>query len=143
MRSFKYLGHVLSNKLENSSAFINHQISSAYAKWNEMKSVFLDKRIFLSTRIKFLEACVRSRLLYSVQAWQLGAKDMRKLETVWCGFLRRMVKGGYARRNAPKNKKDKSIPEEEIDYTYKLSNDDIMSITKTSGIKNFCDKQHL
>jgi len=143
VRSFKYLGHVLNNKLENSSAFINHQISSAYAKWNEMKSVFLDKRIFLSTRIKFLEACVRSRLLYSVQAWQLGAKDMRKLETVWCGFLRRMVKGGYARRNAPKNKKDKSIPEEEIDYAYKLSNDDIMSITKTSGIKNFCDKQHL
>ena len=137
VRSFKYLGHVLSNKLENSSAFINHQISSAYAKWNEMKSVFLDKRIFLSTRIKFLEACVRSRLLYSVQAWQLGAKDMRKLETVWCGFLRRMVKGGYARRNAPKNKKDKSIPEEEIDYAYKLSNDDIMSITKTSGIKIF------
>ena len=105
VRSFKYLGHVLSNELENSSAFINHQISSAYAKWNEMKSIFLDKRIFLSTRIKFLEACVRSRLLYSVQAWQLGAKDMRKLETVWCGFLRRMVKGGYARRNAPKNKK--------------------------------------
>ena len=42
------------------------------------------------------------------------------------------VKGGYARRNAPKNKKDKSIPEEEINYAYKLSNDDIMSITKTS-----------
>ena len=54
-----------------------------------------------------------------------------------------MVKGGYARHNAPKNKKDKSIPEEEIDYAYKLSNDDIMFITKTSGIKNFCDKQHL
>ena len=68
------------------SAFLNRQISSAYAKWNEMKSVFLDKRIFLSTRIKFLEACVRSRLLYSVQAWQLGAKDMQKLESVWCCF---------------------------------------------------------
>ena len=143
VRSFKYLGHVLCNKLDNSSAFINHQISSAYAKWNEMKSVFLDKRIFLSTRIKFLEACVRSRLLYSVQAWQLSAKDMRKLESVWSGFLRRMVKGGFSRHNAPKNKKDKSIPEEEIDYSYKLSNVDIMSITKTCGIKDFCDMQHL
>ena len=47
---------------------------------------FLDKRIFLSTLVKFLEACVRSRLLYSVQAWQQGAKNMQKLESVWCGF---------------------------------------------------------
>ena len=102
-----------------------------------MKSVFLDKRIFLSTRVKFLEACVRSRLLYSVQAWQLGAKDMQKLESVWCGFLRRMVKGGFSRRNAPKNKKDKSIPEEEIDWSYKLSNEKIREITKTNEIKLF------
>ena len=66
VRSFKYLGHVLCNDPSKSSAILIHQISSAYAKWNEMKSVFLDKRIFLSTRGKFLEACVRSRLLYSV-----------------------------------------------------------------------------
>ena len=43
MRSFKYLGHVLCNDPSKSSAFLVHQISSAYAKWNEMKSVFLDK----------------------------------------------------------------------------------------------------
>ena len=110
---------------------------------SEMKSVFLDKRIFLSTRIKFLEACVRSRLFYSVQAWQLGAKDMQKLEAVcWC-FLRRMVKGGFSRRNAPKYKKDKSIPEEEIGWSYKLSNEKIREIPKTNEIKLFCDMQHL
>ena len=68
MRSFKYLGHVLCNDPSKSSAFLIHQICSAYAKWNEMKSVFLDKMIFLSNRVKFLEACVRSRLLYFVQA---------------------------------------------------------------------------
>ena len=42
VRSFKYLGHVLCNDPSKSSAFLVHQISSAYAKWNEMKSVFLD-----------------------------------------------------------------------------------------------------
>ena len=89
VRRFKYLGHVLSNEVSNNaSAFLNHQISSAFSKWNEMKSVLLDKRIFLSTRVKLLEACVRSRLLYSVQAWQLNAKEMRKLESIWYGFLR-------------------------------------------------------
>ena len=104
-RSFKYLGHVLCNDPSKSSAFLVHQISSAYAKWNEMKSVFVDKRIFLSTGVKFLEACVRSCLLYSVQAWQLGAEEMRKLESVWYGFLRRLVKGGFSRKMLQKIKR--------------------------------------
>ena len=108
-----------------------------------MKSVFLDKRIFLSTRVKFIEACVRSRLLCHVQVWQLGVKGMQKLESVWCGFLKQLVKGGFSRRNAPKNKKDKSIPEEEIDCSYKLSNEKIRENTKTNEIKLFCDMQHL
>jgi len=143
VRSFKYLGHVLSNENSNTAAFINHQIASAFSKWNELKSVLLDKRIFLSTRVKFLEACVRSRLLYSVQAWQLSAKEMQKLESVWCSLLRRMVKGGFSRKNAPKNKKDKSIPVEEVDWSFKLSNSDIMRITKTTEIKHFFEIQHL
>ena len=57
--------------------------------------------------------------------------------------MRRLVKGGFSRQNAPKNKKDKSIPEEEIDWSYKLSNEAIREITKTTEIKHFCDMQHL
>ena len=51
VRQFKYLGHMLSNENISSSAFINHQIASAYSKWNELKSVLTDKRIFLTTRV--------------------------------------------------------------------------------------------
>ena len=68
---------------------------------------------------------------------------MQKLESVWSGFLRTLVKGGFIRKNAPKIKKDKSIPEEEIDWSFKLSNDDIRKITKTSEIKDSCEIQHL
>ena len=143
VRQFKYLGHMLSNETTTTSAFLNHQIASAYSKWNELKSILLDKRIFLSTRIKFLEACIRSRLLYSVQAWQLGAREMQKLESVWHGFLRRMVKGGFKRKNAPKDKNDNSIPPEEIDWSFLLSNEKIREITKTTEIKHFCHAQHL
>ena len=82
-------------------------------------------------------------MLYSVQAWQLGAEEMRKLELVRCGFLRRLVKGGFSRKNAPKNKKDQSIPEGEVDWSLKLSNEAIRKITKMTEIKNFCDIQHL
>ena len=112
VRQFKCLGHVLSNEKSNTSAFLTHQISSAYAKWNEMKNVLLDKRIHLSTRVRFLEACVRSRLLYSVQAWSLNAREMQKIESIWHGFLRRLVKGGFKRQNARKDKNDNSIPQE-------------------------------
>ena len=41
VRQFKYLGHVLSNEKSNTSAFLTHQISSACAKWNEMKNSIL------------------------------------------------------------------------------------------------------
>ena len=68
---------------------------------------------------------------------------MQKLESVWCGFLRRMVKGGFSRANAPMNKKDLSIPVEEIDWAYKFSNENIREITKSSCIKAFCEKEHL
>ena len=49
----------------------------------------------------------------------------------------------FLRRNAPKTKKDNSIPENEQDWAYKLSNEMIRKITRTTEIKTFCDKQHL
>ena len=58
-------------------------------------------------------------------------------------FLRRLVKGGFSRKNYPKNKKDQLIPEGKVDWSFKLSNEAIREITKTTEIKNFCDMQHL
>ena len=133
VRQFKYLGHVLSNEKSNTSAFLTHQISSAYAKWNEMKNVLLDKRIHLSTRVSF----------YMVQAWSLNAKEMQKIESIWHGFLRRFVKGGFKHQNGPKDKNDNSIPQEEINWAYKISNKRLTQITKTVGEKEICVKQHL
>ena len=43
----------------------------------------------MSSRIKILEACVRSRLLYSAQSWELTASELNKLETILHGFLRK------------------------------------------------------
>ena len=42
-----------------------------------------------------------------------------------------------------KIKRIKSIPEGEADWSFKLSNEAIREITKTTEIKNFCDMQHL
>ena len=63
---------------------------------------------------------------------------------VWCGFLRRLVKKVVSlEKNAPKNKKDKSIPEGEVELSFKFSNEAIREITKRTEIKNFYDMQHL
>ena len=101
VRTFKYLGHMITNNEDDPSHYLSFRISSAYQKWNELKHVFTDKRIYMSTRVKLLEACVRSRLLYSCQSWDLYASEIRKLESIWHGFLRRMVKHGFKRKNVP------------------------------------------
>ena len=101
VRTFRYLGHMITNNDDDPSHYLSFRISSAYQKWNELKNVFTDKRIFMSTRIKLLEACVRSRLLYSCQSWDLLASEVTKLESIWHSFLRRMVKKCFLKKERP------------------------------------------
>ena len=101
VRMFKYLGHVITNNDDDPSRYLTFRISSAFQKWNELKHVLTDKIFFMSTRIKILEARVRSRLLYSAQSWDLSASELRKLESIWHGFLRKMITNGFKRKNVP------------------------------------------
>ncbi len=150
VRTFKYLGHMIINNEEDPSHYLNFRISSAFQKWNELKHVLTDKRIIMSTRTKILEACIRSRLLYSVQAWELSANELRKIESIWHGFLRKMVRNGFKRKNVPPEyRKDfkrlkKSVPKpNDLDWSYVFSNVQLKQITKTSNIAHFCTTQHL
>ena len=144
VRQFKYLGHLLSN--EKTQNFLNHQIASAYAKWSEMKDIFLDQKIHLKIRVRYLEACVRSRLLYSVQSWHLSASDLNKIEIIWNGFLRRLVKGGFKRRDVPQNRIERQVRvenNEALDWAYQITNEHLKKITNTTSIKSFCQIQNL
>ena len=141
------------NSDEDPSLFLTFRISSAFQKWNELKHVLTDKRIFMKTRMKLLEACVRSRLCYSCQSWELSARELRKLETIWHSFLRKMVSNGFKRKNVPTEyikakkkakKSGQSIPEpDDLDWAYQYDNDTLRTITKTSNITSFCKIQHL
>ena len=70
----------------------------------------------MTTRTIILEACVRSRLLYSVQAWELYACELRNIESIWHNVLRKMVAHGFKRKNVPleylkqKRSKTKNTP---------------------------------
>ena len=82
VRTFKYLRYTIINDGEKTSCFLHARIEAAFQKWNELKHVLTDRRIRLSTRVRFLTTCVRSRLLYSIQAWSLTEKDLDTLEAV-------------------------------------------------------------
>ena len=84
VNTFKYFGHTIVNNDEDPSHFLTFRISSAFQKWTEVKHLLTDSRILIST------ACVRSRLLYSAQSWELSASEIIKIKSIWHDFLRKM-----------------------------------------------------
>ena len=90
-----------------------------------------------------------------MQDWELSAAEIKKIESIWHGFLRKMVTNGFKRKNVPKeylkarkkvrSKKSKQdIPKpDDLDWAFIFSNEQLKKITKTSNITNFCKTQHL
>ena len=93
---FCYLGHTIFNNNRNS---IDLRLAKATAKFPQLENVLCDSEIHLSIRKKFVEGCVRPRLTYATQSCRPSEIEIKKLESWWHGFLRRMVKGGF--RNKP------------------------------------------
>ena len=130
---FTYLGQVFTT--DNEKCFTEHRIARATAKFNELRNALCDSDIQMQTRRKVLEACVRSRLTYGLQACYPKEQEMKKLERCWSGFLRTMVKGGWKRKD----------PEEDGDqeYSFVYSNERIESIIRSDPLQNFIDAQYL
>ena len=82
-----FLGIMMINTDDNQSNFLNFRISSAYQKWNDLRHVLTDRRVKMTTRTQILEACIRSFLLYSVQAWELSSRELNKIESIWHNVL--------------------------------------------------------
>ena len=141
IREFCYLGFTIANKGAKSEQYLNDRISKAYQKWNELKMVLTDNNIRLKTRIKFLETCVRSRLLYSVQCWNLNLHEIQKLETIWNNFLRRMVRGGYRRGNT--REENKLLAKSDQNWKYVINNEKLRKITGTTPLTDYCNVQFL
>ena len=52
VRTFKYLGHRITNNGKDPSYYLTFRISSAFQNWNEVKHVLTDKIINMSSQIK-------------------------------------------------------------------------------------------
>ena len=133
---FTYLGQVICNKDEK--GFTEHRISRAKAKFNELKEVLTDLKVRLKTRRKILQSCVRSRLLYGIDADIPHEVQIKQLEACWNECLRNMVKKGWKRRNVGED-----VEPENADYGFIYSNQQIQEILRTTPLRDAINAQHL
>ena len=106
-----------------------------HAAFNKSRHTLTDRRINMQARINLLESLVRSKLLYSVQAWQLSQEELRKLEVVYRNFLRKMIRGGFRKVGANGAGK--------CEHAFVVSNKKLYEITRTRPLADFVNKQFL
>ena len=135
VRSFTYLGHSISNLDVNDidTSSLDHRISLAKGKFQELKKVLCDRDIQLPIRANFLQTFVRSRLLYAVQCWDLREAEIKRLEACWHGLLRRMVNNGFRKKE----------PQVEDSYALFYNNEDLVRITGTVPLRRFIHEQQI
>ena len=133
VKAFTYLGQVITT-IDNKD-FTEYRIARANAKFNELRSALCDYNINLHTRKKLLEACVRSRLTYGLQACYPNEVQMKKLEACWSQMLRSMVRGGW-RRHAPEY-------EDSEEFRFVYTNERIEAILRMMPLRNFINSQYV
>ena len=138
VKTFKYLGVKINyQETDTGKTEIKYRISTANFKFRELKHVFENHKIKLSTRIKFYNAYVRSRLTYLCGLWSVSTKLKNEVRKTHVRHLRSMVSGGWKRRGGARSLQD------EIGYNFKpvYSNARIYEITKTEPVLEFIDSQ--
>ena len=85
---------ISSNKPNTGDIEINFRIQMALGKFASMSNLLQNHGIHLSTRVKFLNSFVRSKLPYSCQNQNLTTAQFVKLDITYRTLLRRMVRRG-------------------------------------------------
>ena len=76
---------------------------------------------------------MRPRLTYATQAWTPLKEEIKKLDSYWFGFLRRLVKGGYRKKS----------PEDPNNFSLCYTNDDLLRVTRSQPLRDFINTQYL
>ena len=125
---FKYLGCTLKyNEPSTGDTELGLRIDSATCKFYEISKNLMNHRIMLETRVKVMNALVRSRITYSCEAWVLTQRQERRINASYMAMLRKMVRGGY--RRVPETNK------------FQLSNAEILARCKTEPLLDFVARQ--
>ena len=89
----------------------------------------MNHRVYMKTRVMMLNSLVRSRLVYGCQTWNCNKTQVKRLNAAYMGFIRRMVKGGFNRR--------------EDSWSYRYTNNDLMRISNATDLCSFIEKQQI
>lgn len=133
VKEFCYLGQIITNSEDD--PLTEYRVARANAKFNQLRDALCDYNINIYTRKKLLEACVRSRLTYGLQACYPKEAQLKKLEACWSQCLRSMIKGGWRRLEATN--------EETEEFRFFYSNRRVEKLTKTSPLRNYITEQYL
>eukprot|EP00794_Sanderia_malayensis_P005202 gene5202-5856_t len=98
-----------------------------------MKKVLCDREIDLEIRGNFLQTFFRPLLLYAVQCWDLREAKVKRLESCWHRFLRRMTTNSF-------KKKD---PENEECFAFVYTNDDLVRLSGTVPLRKYIREQQI
>ena len=121
---FKYLGaNILYKDASTGDAEIKQRVDSVETKYYEHAKKLMNFNILLRTRVQILNTLVRSRLAYGCQVWTLSTVQRNRLHSFYCGFLRRMIRGGFK-------------------MAFKLTNENILCICDKESVIAFIDRQH-
>ena len=130
VEKFRYLGcEIKQDEPSTGQTELNLRSDVAECKFYSLSRNLLNKKINLNTRTLMLNALVRSRLLYSCQTWSCTKAQMNNVNATYLSFLRKMVKGGYRR-------KDNS-------WAYVFNNNDLLRMAGAEDVHTFVGKQQV
>ena len=78
--TFKYLGSVITD--EGSKPEILSRIAQTTAAFTRLKTVWNDRRISLSSKIRLMRALVTSIFLYACESWTLTAELQKRIQAM-------------------------------------------------------------
>lgn len=131
IKEFKYLGSYLHHEEPNTGEVeLNHRIQLANAKFAELLNLLQNHKIRLRTRIVFMNSYVRSRLTYACQNWNLKLSQFNRLDVCYRTFLRRMVRGGFRRKDNDVNQ-----------FNLRINNAKLHKLCGTRDVSQFIKEQ--
>jgi sorting nexin-29 len=125
---FTYLGCKVHNRQATTGdEELSLRKESASSRFYGLSMKFFNRKIALTTRVKLLNALVRTRLTYSCATWCLTKTQREHMNAEYTTTLRKMIRGGFKRK--------------EDSYAFVYSNQQVYEICKTTSLDAFVMKQ--
>ena len=128
VKVFRYLGcDIKFDEPSTGEAELNLRTDAATGAFYGHSRNMMNHKIYMKTRVMMLNSLVRSRLVYGCQTWSCNRNQIKKLNAAYMGYIRRMVKGGFNRRDGT--------------WSYQYTNSDLLRIANTTELSSFIEKQ--